>query len=149
MIKITKQLQKEKNEETLLGIDFGDTKIGLAFGRNGLAMPLKIVSSKNKDVALKEICQIAVQNHITKIVIGLPTTYEGKETLQSKKVREFTKVLKHFLKLPSEFMDEYGTSGEALGYLMSTGTSKNRREMDDSVAAALILKRYYHEKEDK
>lgn len=136
----------KSTEEILLGIDYGEHKVGLAFGRSDVVMPLKIVGAKDRDAALKEIIQVAKTNHVTKLVIGLPLSFDKKENAQSKAVRQFTKLLNHYLKLPFEFIDEYGTSDDAQGYLVLAGATKNRREMDDAIAAALILKRYYNNK---
>jgi len=133
-------------EEILLGIDYGEHKVGLAFGRSDVVMPLKIVGAKDRDAALKEIIQVAKTNHVTKLVIGLPLSFDKKENAQSKAVRQFTKLLNHYLKLPFEFIDEYGTSDDAQGYLVLAGATKNRRDLDDAIAAALILKRYYNNK---
>jgi putative Holliday junction resolvase len=145
--KIIKRITKTPDsEEILLGIDYGEHKIGLAFGRSDVVMPIKIVNAKDRDSAIKEIIQIAKTNHVTKLVIGLPLSFDKKENLQSKTVRQFTKLLNHYLKLPFEFIDEYGTSDDAQGYLVLSGTTKNRRDMDDAIAAALILKRYYNNK---
>ena len=144
---IIKRVSKSADkEEVILGIDYGDHKIGLAFGRADVVMPLKIIAAKDVDGAIKEIIQIAKTNKVTKLVVGLPLSFDKKENVQSKAVRSFTKLLNHYLKLPFVFIDEYGTSDEALGQLVLAGVTKNRRDMDDAVAAALILKRYYNDK---
>ena len=145
--KIVKRIApKNLKEEILLGLDYGENKVGLAFGRSQTVMPLKILNAKDKDSAIKEIIQIVKTNHVTKLIIGLPLSFDRKENAQSRLVRQFVKLLNHYLKLPFEFVDEYGTSDEAYSHLVINGASKNRRDLDDAVAAALILKRYYNNK---
>lgn len=134
-------------EELILGIDYGEKNIGIAFGRNGLVSPIKIVSGKNTQEALNEICKLAILNKITKIVVGLPVDHEGKETLQSKKTRHFAKFVKVRLKKPINFVDEYGTSEESLVESIELGISQKRRRQIDHYSAAAILHNYFQRKE--
>jgi putative transcription antitermination factor YqgF len=129
-------------EEILLGIDYGERNVGIAFGRNGFVSPIKTISGKYSE-ALNEISKIAIFNKITKIIIGLPTDYRGKETLQSKKTRHFVKFLRIRLKIPTQFVDEYGTSEESLEESIDFGISQKKRKVIDDLSAAAILKHYY------
>lgn len=137
--------ESEQAEEILLGVDYGESNIGLAFGRQGLALPLRVIPAKNVREAIKEISRVALENKVTKLIIGLPLTAENKETSKSQEVREFTKSLNVHLKLPTEFVNELDTSKDAMKGAISTGISqKNRRKIDD-ISAAIILNRYYEE----
>ncbi|HSX39833.1 MAG TPA: Holliday junction resolvase RuvX [Candidatus Saccharimonadales bacterium] len=136
---------KEIKDYKLLGIDYGDTNIGLAFGASGLASPLKTVSGKNPQTAIHEIAALAINNKVTKLVFGIALTHDGKETPQSIKTRQFAKLLKVYLKLPAVFVDEAHTSMEAQNLMISTGFSKKDRRHGDQYAATLIIKRFYDE----
>jgi putative Holliday junction resolvase len=136
----------KKNEEIVLGIDYGEAKIGIAFGRDNNAMPIDVIRTKDAQTAIKQISDIAIKNHVTKLVVGLPLLEGEKETQQSHKVRAFAKLLKHYIKLPLEFVNEFGTSKDANGYLLSTGVASNKTNLNDDVAAALILKEYFSQK---
>lgn len=133
------------NEEIVLGIDYGERNIGVAFGRNGLVSPIKTVPGKNLQEALNEICKIVIFNKVTKIILGLPVDHEGKETVQSKKTRQFSKFLKIRLKKPVQFVDEYGTSAESLEESINFGIPQKRRKVIDHYSAAAILKNYYRQ----
>lgn len=133
------------NEEIVLGIDYGERNIGIAFGRNGLVSPIKTVPGKNLQEALNEICKIVIFNKVTKIILGLPVDHEGKETVQSKKTRQFSKFLKIRLKRPVQFVDEYGTSAESLEESINFGIPQKRRKVIDHYSAAAILKNYYRQ----
>lgn len=135
----------DKKDETLLGIDYGESNLGIAFGRVGLVTPIKIVSSKNDGEAIKEISRLAIENKIDKIIMGLPLTAEGKETKESLRVRHFTKMLKIYLKKPVEFQNEFYTSKNALGEAILQGYTRKGRGKVDHLSAALILKNYYSE----
>ncbi len=130
-------------ENTVLGVDYGGSNIGLALGRNGFSMPLHVISAKNESLALQEIGKITYENKVDKIVMGLPLTAENKETEQSLLVRQFAKKLKIQLKKPVEFVSEYLTSQTALEGSISMGTSQKGRGSIDHIAAAIILKNYY------
>lgn len=136
-------------DELLLGVDYGERNTGLAFGRSGLTSSLEVVDSKNEDVLVAEIARAAAENKISKIIMGLPTTEDGKETQQSEKVRRFAKLVKIRIKLPVEFVSEYGTTHEAIETAIRSGISQKGRQSNDSYSAELILKRYFREKEEE
>uniref|UniRef100_A0A7C4XMH0 Putative pre-16S rRNA nuclease n=1 Tax=candidate division WWE3 bacterium TaxID=2053526 RepID=A0A7C4XMH0_UNCKA len=136
-------------EEILLGIDYGETNTGLAFGRSGLVAPLEVIDSKNIEVLIEKISRIVIENKITKLIVGLPLDWDNKETAQSLKVRKFVKRLKLRVKRPVEFVSEHGTTKEAIEGAIKSGYSMKRRQTNDHLSAAIIVKRYYSAKEHK
>ncbi len=144
-------LSKENNvkhsesnkDDLLLGVDYGEVNIGLAFGRSGLVSPLKVVSGVNSETAIFEINRYIHENKVTKIVMGLPLTVDGKETTQSKKVRAFTKLLKIRSKKPVEFVNEFRTTEDLKSEPIDLGITKIKHGVVDHLSAALILKEYY------
>jgi putative holliday junction resolvase len=131
--------------EVILGIDYGQTNIGLALGVNGLVAPMKIVSGKNTRVAIDEIVRTTHDNHISRFVMGLPLNADGKETKQSLATRKFAKLLRTFSKKPLDFQNEAYTTEETAEELMDTEIPQKKRRVKDHYSAALILKRYYNE----
>lgn len=132
-----------KKESIFLGIDYGESNIGLAFGRGGLASPIKIISGKDTDTAVEEIVRVILENNVSKIVMGLPLTVDEKETPQSLEARKFAKVLKIKLKKPILFVNEYETSVDAGKSMLSLGFSRKRSKKHDHFSAALILRKYF------
>ena len=130
-------------DETLLGIDYGETNIGLAFGRNGLVQPLRTIPGKNVNEAIKEISRLVLENRVDKLIMGLPLTAEGKETKESHKVRSFSKHLKIYLKKPLIFVNEHLSTKKALADALSLGMNQKSRRNIDHLSAAIILKNYY------
>ena len=137
----------EKGKEKLLGVDYGETNTGLAFGRAGLASPLEVLNSKDTYTLITEINKIVAQNKLDKIVVGLPVDSDGKETRQSLKVRQFVKSLRARSRRPVELVSEYGTTKASIENAIKSGISQKRRRSNDHFSAALILKRYYAENE--
>jgi putative Holliday junction resolvase len=140
---------KDKNLPNDLGIDYGETNIGLALGNNGLVSPLKIVSNKNPDTAINEISKIIIENKIGTLIVGIPLSPDGKETKESLKIRSFAKSLRIATKRPVIFQNERDTSKKALEKAIDLNVSKKKRRTNDHLAAALILKMYYNEAEGK
>ena len=134
-------------EKGILGIDYGETNIGLAFGRAGEVLPLKIISGKNPHTAISVIGRTIIEYDAKTIIVGLPLTMENKETSESLKVRRFVKLLKVKIKKPVVFVNEHSTSKDATKIMLSMGVSQKRRRLKDHYSAALILKKYYREKE--
>ncbi len=135
--------KKHEQEQILLGIDFGEANIGLAFGRNELVSPIKTLSAKDMETAINEIVNTAVHNKVSKIIMGLPLSFDKKETSESVKVRRFAKLLKVRIKRPVVLVDEYGTSLESMEESINQGIPQKSRRKIDHMSAALILSSYY------
>jgi len=134
------------NTDILLGIDYGSSKIGVAIGRNGLVMPITEISGKNELSAVHDLTRIALENKANTIIMGLPLSNDGKESFQARRVRRFAKLFKTISKKPVIFTNEFRSTKEA----QEEGREKSLLSgggYEDSLAAALILKRYYNEKQ--
>jgi putative Holliday junction resolvase len=129
----------------ILGIDYGSANIGLAFGREGIVTPIKVISGKNAYTAISDILRVIKEYAVGKIVLGLPLTIDDKETLKSKEVRNFAKLLKIKAKIPIEFINEFYTSKDASIVMLNSGVSQKNRRIEDHYSAALILKRYFRD----
>ncbi len=137
--------------DIVLGIDYGETNTGLAFGRmsNGLTSPLEVLDSRDVESLIAKIGRYVVANRVSKLIVGLPLTLEGKETPQSLKVRRFCKLLKVRLKKPVDYISEHGTTKEAIEGAIKSGFSMKGRKKNDNLSAALILKRYFSENSEQ
>lgn len=120
--------------EKILGVDFGERKIGLAISDGSLAEPFSIIESGNQEGAIQEIAKICEREKIQKIVLGMP---DG-----SQKVRNFGQKLSKKTDLRIIFWDETLTSEEALAKMIEAGRPQRKRRHLDDVAAALILQEY-------
>ena len=128
----------------ILSIDFGKIRIGLAISDplKIIARPLMVLKNNGED-SLKKIAEIISENHVEKIVIGLPLNLEGEETIRSGEVRKFADALKSKTDVGIEFWDERYSSIEAEEVLKELGyTVKESRSNVDKIAAAVILKNF-------
>jgi|SRR3989339_1536286 len=134
---------------SLLGIDYGSKKIGLAKADGNLALPFSILENQGQQsnlVHLKEICQ---QQNITAIVVGVPLSLGNRHkefeirpkdfaNQQMQTVLAFVDWLKNNFDLPIILEDER-LSTKMAQQLQKDLTKKNG---DDAVAAMLILQNY-------
>lgn len=127
----------------ILGIDYGLAKVGLAVGdeKTGLIEPVGII--KNSRWTVSSLLRLINKLQVDKIVIGIP---EGR---LKEKVEIFGETLRKMTGLAIEFFDEALTTLDARTIL---GRIKRKRrykkEMEDAIAAAVILKSYFERKED-
>ena len=128
----------------ILGVDYGDSKIGLALSDNTkcIAFPLKTIKNKNIDSLLDFFKKLNFEKNIESIVIGLPLGMNGKDTPQTKKVRNFSKSMS-ILGLPIFFQDERLTSISAKKSLVKRNikTGYNKYKIDE-IAATIYLQQF-------
>lgn len=123
---------------SILGIDYGDKKIGLAKSAGSLAVPFMILENKGYDFVLKKIKEVCESESIDTIVIGVPTSLTGeKESGQHKKVLDFISKLSS---LHITIIQE----DERLSTKMAHNISKDMKNRgdDDATSAMLILQSY-------
>ena len=132
----------------ILGIDYGDSRIGLALSDLDkiIASPFKTIKNKGLDNTKKKIFNIIRENKVELIVLGLPISMSGTDTNQTKKVRKFQNFIQD-LDTPIEMQDERLSSFTAKKSLIQqkikTGYNKH---LIDSTAAAIFLQQYLDSK---
>lgn len=129
----------------LLGLDVGDTRIGVAISDElGVAAhPLCTLTRKNRQVDLIVISDLVSIHEVERVIIGLPISLDGSLGAQAEKVQKFAKRLGHVIDVPIEFQDERFTTTEAEEVLRELGKdAREQRELIDEVAAVIILNDY-------
>ena len=128
----------------VLGIDYGDSRIGLAMSdpRKIIASPFKTIRNEGNENCLQVFQSLIKEKDVETIVVGLPMGLKGQETAQTKKVREFADLL-YALKLPIHLEDERLSSVSAeksmIQQNIKTGHNKG---LIDQRAAAIILQQF-------
>jgi putative Holliday junction resolvase len=130
---------------TLLGLDFGERRIGVAvsdeLGVAARPLPLVERTSRAQDVA--RIGEIASRRKVHTIVVGLPLNMDGSVGPAARRAQRFARLLGRELEVPVELWDERLSTAEAERALIAAGERRaRRREVRDGVAAALILQSY-------
>ncbi len=140
---MTNSTESKYKDKFIAGVDFGDAVTGLALGKNGVVTPVKSVESKDSMTVVKEVIRLVKENKVSGVVLGLPLSYDHKETPQSAEVRRFAKMLKTRLGIPVMFVDEFGTTREATAEAIGEELPQKARRRVDSISAAIILKRFF------
>lgn len=93
----------------LLGIDYGDKRVGLAIAELGsIAVPYKVV--KNTEKLFEELQEIVEAENINEIIIGLPHSLSGEPNERLEITQKFIEDLGKFINLPIKEVDEQLTS---------------------------------------
>ena len=129
----------------ILGIDYGDQRIGLALSdfTGTLVGRAWTLHEWNLDRAIEAIAAVVKENEVGRLVLGLPKNMDGSEGPRAEKSREFRELLIRDSGLPVILWDERRSSIEAHAILHANGRKeKNHRKAVDAVAASLILEGY-------
>ena len=124
----------------ILALDLGDRWIGVA-----ISDYLGITSRPYETIEVKELNdflkKVITQEEIDTIAVGYPKTMGGKESEQTKKIKDTAEKLKlDFLEISWILWDERLTSKQAAS-LKKTKTKEEKRK-SHSIAAAFILSSY-------
>ena len=89
------------NEEEILGLDYGEKRIGVSISKlnKKMAIPHSIIQYKDIEIAFDEIKKITETNNIKLIVLGIPKTLKNEIGFKAKEVMSFKEKLLKILKL--------------------------------------------------
>jgi putative Holliday junction resolvase len=128
----------------LLGIDHGDSRIGLAISDElgSFAHPYRTLQSGVR--VMDEIRGIVERERISGIVIGLPRNMDGTSGPSAAKAKSFGEQLSQVIPaIKILFWDERLTTREAQRVLHAAGkNTKQSKKMIDQVAAQILLQNY-------
>ena len=126
-------MERQRNHNMYLGIDYGKKKIGLAISEGIIASGLGVISnSPSRIQQLRE----KVTSPVDAIVIGLPHSPLDIE------IRKFAEELQVAFDCDIKYEDEAFSTNEALTSMILSGIGKKTRRKDDATSAVIILARY-------
>ncbi len=129
----------------VLGLDLGRRRIGLALSdpKGVLALPVGALERRDLASDLEALRTLAAQRGVERIVVGLPVHMSGRVGAEAAAAASFARSLAQATGLPVDTLDERWTTVEAERALRATGSKAGRRrELVDSVAAAILLRTY-------
>ncbi len=124
-----------------MGLDIGNERTGVAFADESVRIPLPHVTLTKAETEGK-ILSLILERSVVLVVIGLPLNADGSEGAQCQKIRSVAKRLKKRTPVDFVFVDEYGSSVEALEVLRLSGRRIQEKGEVDAASAAIILQRY-------
>ena len=136
-------LDLKETKGRILGVDFGDTRTGLAVSDASrfLASGIGYVSPGGIVKTAEKVAEVAREQKVCAIVVGLPKNMDGSEGFRAERCREFADLLASRLDgIPVAMMDERMTTMSASRYLNETNTrGQKRKGVIDTLSAQIIL----------
>ena len=126
----------------LLGVDFGDVRTGIAIcdASRFLASGMNVISPGGIEKTAQAIAQIAAEQKVCAIVIGLPVNMDGSEGSRAQRCRKLASLIGESSDIPTLLFDERMTTMTAARYLNETNTrGKKRKQVIDALSAQIIL----------
>jgi putative Holliday junction resolvase len=136
---------------TVLGIDYGKKRVGLAITDklNMIASPLKTI--ENDDRMFRQISEVVAENEVDTVVVGLPLNMNGSLGPAGELIQEFVEELRGKLAEAAgeaegpavETIDERLTSVQAERSMLRADYSRAKRKQKvDAMAAQILLQSY-------
>ena len=137
-------LDLKETKGRILGVDFGDTRTGLAVSDTSrfLASGIGYVSPGGIQKTADKVAEVAREQKVSAIVVGLPKNMDGSEGFRAERCREFARLLLSRLgnDVAVAMIDERLTTVSASRYLNETNTRGSRRKgVIDTLSAEIIL----------
>jgi putative Holliday junction resolvase len=120
----------------VLALDYGSARTGVAVSdpTGTVARPLEVVEQAASDAGIARLLELARDEDVERIVVGLPITLRGEHGAQADETDRFVELLRAATDLPIESFDERFTTKLA----NATGGQAGQ----DAVAAAHLLTSY-------
>ncbi|MBU1131669.1 Holliday junction resolvase RuvX [Patescibacteria group bacterium] len=125
-----------------LGIDWGKSKVGIAFGSDEMkiATPALTLSYHGQNEIIKKLKELIAKDNIEKLVVGKPMSLKGAEDFM-KEFIDFQKALESFEGIEVAYEDERLTTKYAS--VLQRDFRGNNKVSDDEIAAMAILQGYF------
>ncbi|KAE8723333.1 Shaggy-related protein kinase delta [Hibiscus syriacus] len=127
-----------------LGVDLGLSRTGLALSKGFSVRPLTVLKLRGQKLEL-QLLDVAEREEADEFIIGLPKSWDGKESPQSNKVRSIAGRLavraaqrQCLMGWRVYLVDEHGTSSEAECRMINLGLEKSARQKSFDAYAAVV-----------
>lgn len=143
MSELVTVIDLKETKGRILGVDFGDTRTGLAVSDASrfLASGIGYVSPGGIEKTADKVAEVAKEQRASAVVVGLPKNMDGSEGFRAERCREFASLLLARLDgVPVAMIDERMTTMSASRYLNETNTRGTKRKgVIDTLSAQIIL----------
>jgi len=118
-------------------VDYGERRVGIAVSdeEGKIAFPQRTVSVRSMREAVAAVRSVVKEQRVATVVVGMPEGLGGRDTMQTKRVRAFIRVLQRGLSVPIETENELLTTRLAVA-------AGGKKELRDASAAAIMLQSY-------
>ena len=130
----------------VMALDIGTKRIGIAISDflRVIATPHSTIPREPEQKAVEEILKLAKENHVKKIVVGVPINMDGTQGFQAQDCIDFSQKILGFDII---YEDERLTSEEAEERLRSRRIDfRKNKGLVDMESASIILEQYLSRK---
>ncbi len=131
----------------VIGIDFGQKRIGLAIGQTLTRIANPLTTIDNNGALWQKLSAHINEWQVSQIVIGLPLDMSGEEQEITRQVKNFSKKVEQETHLPIHLVDERLTSYTAERQFKDSRQNKLNKAKDkskiDAMAAQIILQSWF------
>ena len=135
-----------------MAVDPGESRIGIAMSdlTGTISSPHSVVRHVSRTVDAAVIAQIAEENDVAEIIIGLALDVSGEQGPQARKANRLAEAVRSQTVIPVIMWDESHSTQIAseTQHLLNFGQRK-RHENIDAMAAAVILQAYLDNMNDR
>jgi putative Holliday junction resolvase len=131
-------METSRNLETLLAIDVGEKRIGVARAHLSVPFPGPLTTLEDPENFVDDIVRLCQEEKAAALIVGQPRGLNGQETAQTAAVRNFVATLEPKLSIPVYWSDEAVTSAKAEEELRARGKPYAKADID-ALAAVYIL----------
>lgn len=139
---------KKVERGRLIALDVGTKTIGLAItdDTQSIITPVETISRKGNKKDIPILLNIFREKKVKGVIVGLPLSFDDKETDCSNFIRRFTNNLSLETELPIFFQDEKLSSFEAEDLMLDKVGFNNTKKVVDKIAASYILESFLNNK---
>ena len=142
-------LEANTSNDTYLGFDFGNKKIGIAVGQitTGTASPLKTLRSANQVPDWQGISQLIAEWQPAGLIVGVSRQTDGTDNTITPRMLKFCRQLEGRFRLPVHQQDEAFSTFEAKQLLFDEVNVNATKlwAVKDQLAAQLILQSWLND----
>lgn len=143
LLKTTSEFaQTLPKEARILGLDVGDTTIGLALSdvMRSIATPLETIERSKFSKDLEKLKSIIDKHKVAGLVIGYPVNMDGSEGPRTQSTRTFVSNISKSISLPMVMWDERMSTMAVERTMLEADMSRQRRaQLVDKLAASYML----------
>ena len=136
----------------ILAIDPGEKRIGIAISdpSGTIAAPLTVLRHVSRPIDAASIADLAKQNQVGLIIIGVSLDDEGLPTSQSRRSDRLVEAINQQCNIPISTWDESFSTQDARQAKIEMGMNRRKRSGHlDELAATVILQSYLDAQLDK
>ena len=128
-------------KDTLLGLDVGERRIGVAIADTIGKTAMAVTTLQVDGTEMVRLQRLMFERDVTAFIVGLPRNMSGEKTQQTTYIEDFVIRRLAGFDMPVHFQDESLTSVQAEQELKRRGKPYAKADID-SQAAAIILQDY-------